>query len=99
VYYFTNYIIYRILKHGGGEIKAHEIINHFDSFSDNDTIYVKPPWKLDSDAISATEPDEWGMPSASFCTAIGSWLCCHRNSDSIILARKEHLTIKQRLSE
>lgn len=42
---------------------SHEIINHIDSFDDNDTIYSKRPWKLDSDAVFTAEPDEWVIPN------------------------------------
>lgn len=45
---------------------SHEIINHIDSFDDNDTIYSKCPWKLDSDAVVTTEPDEAAEINAEF---------------------------------
>ncbi|MDX5630936.1 MULTISPECIES: hypothetical protein [unclassified Brenneria] len=39
-----------------------DIINQIDSFDDDDTIYVVQPWKPDSKAVVATEPNDGGLP-------------------------------------
>lgn len=50
------------MPYGENKMTLNDVINQLDSFDDDDTIYAKQPWKPDSEAIIATEPDDGGLP-------------------------------------
>ncbi|KOQ82269.1 hypothetical protein ABW48_26535 [Pluralibacter gergoviae] len=50
------------MPYGESKMTLIDIINKLDSFDGDDTIYVKRPWKPESAAIVATEPDTGGIP-------------------------------------
>ncbi len=49
-------------------------VGHLRDYSSSSIIFSSFSWSIANLRI----------PSASLSTAIGSWLCCHRNSDSVI---------------
>ena len=56
------------MPYGGNKMTLNDIINqldsfdNFDSFDSDDALYVKKPWKPDSEVVVATEPDDGGVP-------------------------------------
>lgn len=49
-------------QHGGNKMTLIDVISNLDDFDSDDTIYINRPWKPDSEAIVATEPDIGGSP-------------------------------------
>ena len=47
---------------GENNMTLNEFIDQIDSFDEEYTIYVKKPWKPDSETIIAAEPIEGGIP-------------------------------------
>ncbi|OSM93880.1 MULTISPECIES: hypothetical protein [Lonsdalea] len=50
------------MQYGENEMTLCEIINQINSFDHDETIYVKQPWRPDSEAIVAAEPMDGKIP-------------------------------------
>lgn len=50
------------MPYGGNKMTLNDSINQLDSFDSDDALYVKKPWKPDSEVVVATEPDDGGVP-------------------------------------
>ena len=50
------------MPYGENKMTLIDVINKLDSFDDDDNIYVKRPWKPESESIVAIDPDTGGIP-------------------------------------
>ena len=46
-------------------MKLAEVCRRLHEFPADDTIYTRPPWSPESEAIVTTEPDEGGLPAVA----------------------------------